>query len=145
MSLTSVVLLGIVIAATIAAVACIALMFRRASRGRRGVLGVCAGILASPAILLGLMLAPYYLDARILAYKRFYREIQIGMSRSEVLKVATNCYPVGGPRSFPTIMDDSADRLGFFMNPETDSEPNCEGIFLTLRNEVVVDKEYMAD
>ena len=145
MNMISVTLLGVVVAATLAAVACIALMFRRASRGRRGVLGVSAGLLASPAILLGLMWAPYYLDPRIIAYKRFYREIEVGMTREEVMDLATMRYPVGGRRSFPTVMADSADRLGFFMNPESDREPNCEGIFLMLRNDVVLSKQYMAD
>ena len=145
MNVISVTLLGVVVAATLAAIACIALMFRRASRGRRGVLGVSAGLLASPAILLGLIVAPYYLDPRMLAYKRFYREIEVGMTRKEVLDLATMRYPVGGRRGFPTGMEDGPDQLGFFMNPERDREPNCDGIFLTLRNDVVLSKQYMAD
>jgi hypothetical protein len=42
-------------------------------------------------------------------------------------------------------MSDEPDSLGFFMNPESSREPNCEGIFLKLEAGRVVSKEYSPD
>ena len=142
---TIVVLLCCVLVAATAAVAGVLFMFHPSSKGRRGALGVLAALLASPIVFLGLVVAPYFLDPRIRAYQRFYREIQVGMTRERVLETVAARYPADGKRGRPTVMADTAEQLGFFMNPEGEREPNCEGIFLKLHDGVVTEKEYMAD
>jgi len=71
--------------------------------------------------------------------------IQPGMTRFEVLASLERHYPAGGPRQRPKIMKDTADELGFFMNPEDSYEPNCEGIFLDFADGKVTRKRYSRD
>jgi hypothetical protein len=84
-------------------------------------------------------------DARYSSYKAFYRDIHDGMTREEVFRTLERHYPNTGARKRPKIMEDTAKRLGFFMDPETSFEPNCEGIFLTLNDGRVTEKEYSPD
>ena len=42
-------------------------------------------------------------------------------------------------------MNNAADDVGYFMNPEKSTEPNCEGIFLTLEAGSVTKMWYSAD
>lgn len=112
---------------------------------RNGLLLVLGLGLALPAAGFGVLINPWLWEARFAAYHRFYRHIKTGMTSSEVLSLMERHYPGGGPRARPTIMENTNQRLGFFMNPEQVREPNCEGIFLTLQNGVVVSKDYSAD
>jgi hypothetical protein len=88
---------------------------------------------------------PELVDGRFRTYKAFYRDIQIGMTRAQVLAAMEQRYPADGPRKRPKTMDDTPTSLGFFMNPETSREPNCEGIFLTLEQDRVTKKDYSPD
>lgn len=88
---------------------------------------------------------PELVDGRFRTYKRFYGDIQIGMSREQVLAAMEQRYPADGSRKRPKILNDTPDGLGFFMNPETSREPNCEGIFLTLEAGRVTKIVYSAD
>jgi hypothetical protein len=88
---------------------------------------------------------PELVDGRFRTYKAFYGDIQIGMTRDEVFAALDRRYPKSGARQRPKVMDDTADSLGFFMNPETSREPNCEGIFLKLEKGRVKSKEYSPD
>ncbi len=90
-------------------------------------------------------LNPWLVDVRFRAYRNFYREIRIGMARSQVMALVQRHYPAGGPRWIPKVMEDTASRLGFFMNPEGSREPNCEGIFLTMADDRVAKIDYSAD
>lgn len=54
-------------------------------------------------------------------------------------------YPKNGKRQRPRIMQDNPGSLGFFMNPETSREPNCEGIFLDFKDGRIVSKAYSPD
>lgn len=90
-----------------------------------------AVILLLPAAYVFLAFHPEWVDGRYRTYKRFYRDLQPGMTRAQVMETLDQRYPAGGPRQRPTIMDNTPTRLGFFMNPEHSREPNCEGIFLT--------------
>ena len=67
------------------------------------------------------------------------------MTREQVLAAMDQRYPTNGSRKRPKIMDDTPESLGFFMNPETSREPNCEGIFLTLERGRVTRKVYSPD
>jgi hypothetical protein len=98
-----------------------------------------------PGIYLFLALHPELIDGRYRTYKAFYGDIKVGMTRDQVIAAMQGRYPQNGKRQRPKIMDDEADRLGFFMNPETSREPNCEGIFLGLTNGCVVSKTYSPD
>jgi hypothetical protein len=96
----------------------------------------------------GLMIAglnPWLVDARFRAYRSFYRDIESGMTRQQVMELVHRHYPTGGPRRTPNIVTDSPTNLGFFMNPEGSREPNCEGIFLTLTDGRVTNVSYSAD
>jgi hypothetical protein len=88
---------------------------------------------------------PELVDGRFRTYKAFYRDIQAGMTREQVLANLERRYPKIGPRKRPKVMEDQADRLGFFMDPESSREPNCEGIFLKLEAGRVVSKNYSPD
>ena len=77
-------------------------------------------------------LNPWLVDARFRVYRSFYRDIEIGMTRSQVMELVHRHYPTGGVRKTPKVMENSPTRLEFFMNPEDSREPNCEGIFLTI-------------
>lgn len=98
-----------------------------------------------PAAYLVAALNPWLVDARFRTYRAFYRDIEVGMSRADVQKLLAEHYPTNGVRGFPTTVYDDATQLGFFMNPEHSREPNCEGIFLSLSNNIVVSKSYSAD
>ena len=131
-----------------------------------GLLGVAAivaaivgrgGVFKAAMTVLGLVLltavtyvllasfAPEFIDARFRTYKAFYRDIEPGMTRGEVMTLVDRHYPATGARQRPKMVYDDADRLGFFMNPETSHEPNCEGIFLSMSRERVTAKSYSAD
>ena len=88
---------------------------------------------------------PGLVDGRYRTYKAFYRDIRIGMTRDEVFAVLDSDYPAGGARQKPKVVNDAPGQLAFFMNPETQREPNCEGIFLTLTHGRVSGKTYSAD
>jgi hypothetical protein len=115
------------------------------SRGIRALMIVLALVLLLPAGFVFVAFHPELVDGRFRTYKVFYRDIQVGMTREQVLAAMERRYPSDGPRKRPTIMDDTPTRLGFFMNPETSREPNCEGIFLTLKQGRVIKKDYAQD
>ena len=106
---------------------------------------VLALVFIAPAGYVFLAFHPELVDGRFRTYKRFYHDIQVGMTREQVLAAMEQRYPTNGARLRPKIMNDSADGLGFFMNPETSREPNCEGIFLTLEAGRVTKVVYSAD
>lgn len=89
--------------------------------------------------------APEWVDGRYRAYRSFYSAVEVGMTRAEVLAAMRAVYPEAGPRRQPTILVDDATDLAFFMHPESASGPNCEGIFLRMREGRVVAASYAAD
>lgn len=120
-----------------------------ACRAKSGVLIVIMIVLALvfmvPAGYLILALNPALIDDRFRTYKRFYTDVEVGMTREQVLAAMDRRYPATGPRKRPKIMEDTPNRLGFFMNPEASREPNCEGIFLTLEGGHISKKVYSPD
>jgi Zn-dependent protease with chaperone function len=111
----------------------------------KAVLFVLALIFLLPAGYVFLAFHPWLVDSRFRTYRAFYQDIKVGMTREQVLATLENRYPANGPRKPPTVMNDTAEALGFFMNPETSREPNCEGIFLTLERGRVIKKVYSPD
>jgi hypothetical protein len=111
----------------------------------RGFLAVVGIFCLLPAAYIFLLLNPWLIDSRFRTYRAFYNDIREGMTREEVLMVMKQHYPQGGAHGVPKIMDDAPESLGFFMNPETSREPNCEGIFLTLKSNRVTAKTYSPD
>jgi hypothetical protein len=104
-----------------------------------------AVVFIAPAGYVFLAFHPQFVDGRFRTYKAFYRDIQIGMTREQVFTILDRHYPKSGPRQHPKVMDDTTNSLGFFMNPETSREPNCEGIFLKLEGGRVKSKDYSPD
>ena len=92
-----------------------------------------------------MVLKPELIDGRYKTYKQLYGDIDIGMSRSQVMKLVGQYYPSGGKRLRPKVLEDSDYKLSFFMNPEESSDPNCEGIFLEIQDDKVVRKSYARD
>ena len=88
---------------------------------------------------------PEFTDGRFRTYKAFYRDLQVGMTREQVLAAMERRYPAGGPRKRPKILDDTPERLGFLMDPEISREPNCEGIFLTFEQGRMTQKVHSPD
>jgi len=106
---------------------------------------VFALVFIAPAGYVFLAFYPELIDGRFRTYKAFHRDIHLGMTREQVLAALERRYPADGQRKRPKIMDDTPTSLGFFMNPETSREPNCEGIFLTLEGGRVTKIEYSPD
>ena len=106
---------------------------------------VLALVFVAPAACVFVAFHPDLVDGRFRAYKAFYHDIQVGMSREQVLAAMEQRYAKDGARQRPKVMSDEPDSLGFFMNPESSREPNCEGIFLKLEAGRVVSKEYSPD
>jgi hypothetical protein len=118
----------------------------RARSGRGRALMVVLGmVFLLPAAGMCLAFHPEFSDGRFWTYKAFYRDIQTGMTRDEVFAALDRRYPKLGARQPPMVMGDQPMSLSFFMNPETSSEPNCEGIFLTLDKGRVTRKVYSPD
>jgi hypothetical protein len=116
------------------------------NRGVKALMIVLALVFLLPAAYIPIaVFRPELVDSRFRVYKKFYKDLQVGMTREQVLAAMDQRYPISGPRNRPTIMEDTPTRLVFFMNPETSREPNCEGIFLTLENNRVTKVEYAAD
>ena len=102
-------------------------------------------ILLVPAGLVLHALYPELLDNRFRTYKKFYADIQVGMAREQVFATMARHYPRNGVRESPTILQDTPTALNFFMNPETSTHPNCEGIFLTMEEGRVTNRKYSPD
>ncbi len=136
-----------VIAGVCAVVAMISVVFVIRVKGTkiRVALSAFALALLSPSFLVVMVFYPWLIDSRFRVYRSFYQDIKIGMTRNEVLELAKHHYPKGGPREFPIVMSDEPNHLGFFMNPEGDRQPNCEGIFLDFKEGRVVSVSYSAD
>jgi hypothetical protein len=129
----------------VGAIGCIVFACRATGWIKRAMLLLVAVILLAPTGLLASMLKPELVDARFRTYKRLYGDIQIGMTRAEVMTTVQRHYPSGGKRMEPKVLEDSTNRLDFFMNPEGSREPNCEGIFLQMQEDRVVKKSYSED
>jgi phosphoglycerol transferase MdoB-like AlkP superfamily enzyme len=104
-----------------------------------------AVVCVAPAAFVFCVLNPWVVDGRYRTYRAFYSEIQVGMTKQELNNLIDKHYPSAGPRKRPTVMRDTPDAIGFFMNPEHSREPNCEGVFLTLSEGRVTAKRYSAD
>src|SRR5687768_3789322 len=102
------------------------------SGGLRALMIFLAMIFLLPGAFVLVAFYPELVDDRFRTYKRFYSAIEIGMTREQVLAAMERYYPADGKRMQPKIMSDTPTDLGFFMNPESSREPNCEGIFLKL-------------
>jgi hypothetical protein len=111
---------------------------------RIGVAGL-ALVLLLPAAWFFAALNPWLTDARFRAYRSFYVDLKPGMTRDEVRVQLTSHYPASGERKSPKVMEDTPERLGFFMNPEHSREPNCEGIFLSFQDGRMISKSYSPD
>ena len=112
---------------------------------RRAILLGAALVLLVPSAAVAHAAFPWVFDARYRAYKALYEDIEVGMTRSEVLGTVENHYPAGGKRLRPKVLENTSDRMGFFMNPEGPCEPNCEGIFLEMQDDRVVSMKYSPD
>ena len=130
---------------SLAALVAIAIACRAKSGLLSGMMFVLALVFIAPAGYVFLAIHPELVDGPFRTYKRFYRDVQVGMTREQVLAVMEQRYPTNGPRKRPKILNDTPEGLGFFMNPETSREPNCEGIFLRLEAGRVTKIEYSAD
>ena len=138
------VILAAAVGAVIALAALVVAWLARSSAAKT-IMIVLALIFLLPAGYVFVGFNPWLLDSRFRTYRAFYRDLQVGMTREQVLAAMERRYPTDGPRKRPKIMDDTPESLGFFMNPETSREPNCEDIFLTLERGRVTEIVYSAD
>jgi hypothetical protein len=138
-------LILIAAAGVLAALAAIVIACRAKSGFLVVVMVLLTLVFIAPAGYLFLAFHPELIDGRFRTYKRFYGDIQVGMTREQVLAAMEVRYPTNGPRKRPKILNDTPEGLGFFMNPEKSTEPNCEGVFLTLEAGRVATKVYSED
>lgn len=120
-------------------------IFRSRSTKVRIALATLALVLLVPIALVTVAFNPWLIDARFRTYRSFYKDLQVGMTHDQVMEIAQRHYPQGGKRGFPKVMKEDETNLGFFMNPEGIREPNCEGIFLRLKDGKVTEISYSAD
>ena len=135
----------IAIVTLIGALVCLVFACLASNWLKRGILIVVALFLLAPSGAALICLKPELVDGRYSTYKHLYGDIEVGMSRSQVMKLVDRYYPSGGKRLRPRVLEDSDLKLRFFMNPEESNEPNCEGIFLEIQDDKVVRKSYARD
>ena len=129
----------------IGAVACLVFAYLASHWLKRGILIVAALFLLCPSGVALIGFKPELVDDRFKTYKQLFGDIEVGMSRAEVMTLVDQHYPSEGERLRPNIIEDSDKKLSFFMNPEDSAEPNCEGIFLEMQDNKVVRKSYARD
>jgi hypothetical protein len=140
-----IVLLMVAAVTLIGAIASLVAAYRASGWIKRSILIVVALVLFVPPGLALIGFKPELVDGRYKTYKQLYGDIQVGMTRAEVMNLVNKHYPEDGPRLRPQIVRDSDDRLSFHMNPESAREPDCEGISVNLKGDKVVYKFYSRD
>jgi len=129
----------------IGALACLVFACLASNWLRRVILIVVALFLLAPSGAALICLKPELVDGRYSTYKQLFGDIEVGMSRAQVMKLVDQHYPFGGKRLRPKVLEDSEVKLSFFMNPEDSAGPDCEGIFLQMEDDSVVKKSYVRD
>jgi hypothetical protein len=129
----------------VTALVALVLAIRLRQRTTRILLALAVPVFILPAVYILPVFLPDLLDGRFRTYRAFHRSLHPGMTRAEVWKAMDRHYPGHGPRRRPKTIADTPAVLQFFMDPETRTEPNCEGIFLTLTNDRVLRVDYSAD
>ena len=129
----------------IGSVACLVFAYLASHWLKRGILILAALFLLVPSGVALIGFKPEMVDDRFKTYKQLFGDIEVGMSRADVMTLIDQHYPSEGERLRPNIIEDSDKKLGFFMNPEDSTEPNCEGIFLRMQGDKVVRKSYARD
>ena len=129
----------------IGAVACLVFAYLASHWLKRGILIVAVLFLLGPSGVALICFKPELVDDRFKIYKQLFGDIEVGMSRAEVMTLVDQHYPSEGERLRPNIVEDSNKKLSFFMNPEDSAEPNCEGIFLEIQDNKVLRKSYARD
>ena len=129
----------------IGAIACLVFAYLASHWFKRGILIVAALFLLGPSGVALIGFKPELVDDRFRTYKQLFGDIEVGMSRAEVMTLVDQHYPSEGERLRPNIVEDSNKKLSFFMNPEDSAEPNCEGIFLEMQDNKVLRKSYARD
>jgi xanthosine utilization system XapX-like protein len=124
-----------------------AILASRATSPRKRAVFSTLGLIALllPSWLVVAIFFPQWIDGRHRAYKNFYDDISLGMTREQVLNAMEKNYPHGGPRKRPKTNADTTEELSFFMDPESSREPNHEGIILELSDGKVARKAYSRD
>ena len=135
----------IAIVTLIGALVCLVFACLASNWLKRGILIVVALFLLAPSGAALICLKPELVDGRYSTYKQLYGDIEVGMSRAQVMKLVDQHYPSGGKRLRPKVLEDSEVKLSFFMNPEDSAAPDCEGIFLQMEDDSVVKKSYVRD
>ena len=138
-------LILIAVVTLIGAVACLVFAYLASHWLKRGILIVAALFLLGPSGVALICFKPELVDDRFRTYKQLFGDIEVGMSRVEVMTLVDQHYPFDGERLRPNVIENSDIKLSFFMNPEDSTEPNCEGIFLRMRDNKVVRKSYARD
>jgi hypothetical protein len=76
-------------------------------------------------------------------FRRFYKAVQVGMTKNEVMLAMHSEFPDRGRFPVPVVHEDT-NRLGFILDP-TRQAYNAEGVFLDLQDGRVVRKIYSSD
>ena len=138
-------LISIAAVILIGAVDCLVFAYLASHWLKRGILLVAALFLLGPSGVALIGFKPELVDDRFRTYKQLFGDIEVGMSRAEVMTLVDQHYPPEGGKTSPNLIEDSDKKLSFFMNPEDSTEPNCEGIFLRLQDDKVMRKSYARD
>ena len=142
---TSPTLLASTVLGLVVALAALVATLRATARPVRLPLALLTLLGLTPGALLLLVHHPELIDARIGTYKALYADIEPGMNREDVLRLVDVHYPPTSSRQRPILFADEPDALGFFMNDEGRSGPDCEGILLDVDAGRVTRKRYSRD
>lgn len=145
MNSTSETITQVILASLVAGILLATVAWRSRSGVAKVFLGLAAACFLVPGAILFLGRNPWLIDARYRTFQLFYWNIRIGMSRGEVLTEMRNWYPTDQQRMAPEILADSAGRLEFRMNPESETAEDHEGILLKMQDGRVVEKSYEAE
>jgi hypothetical protein len=135
----------VIVLSSVLALGFVVLAFRASRWLARVPLAIGAIVFCAPAVWLFLAFHEELVDARVRAYKAFYSDVRVGMTRDELTALLQRDYPEGGVRQRPKIVEDTATKLGLCMSPDTERDPNCEGIYITFIDGRISQKEYVRD
>jgi hypothetical protein len=95
-------------------------------------------------VVLGVLVLHFVDLSPVKPYKRFFRSIREGMTRSEIEAGLHHEFPEGGRFCIPVKRSDDTNHLSFTLDP-TDGSYNAEIVSVELRGGKVVRKDYWPD
>ena len=101
----------------IGAVACLVFAYLTSKWIKRGILIVAALFLLCPSGVALIGFKPELVDDRFKTYKQLFGDIEVGMSRADVMTLIDQHYPSEGGRIRPNLIEDSEKKAQLLHEP----------------------------